>query len=136
MSAPNIQPLSSGVKLIERSLLGPCQLPECMGDGETPQRALDSLQETIGEWLISAKENGWQVPAPDSLEVYKKIVARLTSGLPKFFSKPLRKPLTTSLNKVVPRLAQKMAQELPPQGHGRYQSATFVYRGAPDEELV
>jgi antitoxin HicB len=39
-------------------------LPGCMSDGETPQEALENVQDAILSWIAAAKEMGREVPAP------------------------------------------------------------------------
>lgn len=39
-------------------------LPGCMSDGETPEEALRSVQEAIGEWIDEARRLGREVPKP------------------------------------------------------------------------
>lgn len=39
-------------------------LPGCMSDGETPQEALDNVQDAIASWIQAARELGHAVPRP------------------------------------------------------------------------
>jgi antitoxin HicB len=39
-------------------------LPGCMSDGETPERALENVQEAIASWIESAKEWKMDIPQP------------------------------------------------------------------------
>jgi predicted RNase H-like HicB family nuclease len=39
-------------------------LPGCRSDGETPQEAVDSVQDAIACWIEAAAEDGRPVPAP------------------------------------------------------------------------
>jgi predicted RNase H-like HicB family nuclease len=40
------------------------ELPYTATDGPTPQAALDAVEETVQEWLETAKEEGWDIPVP------------------------------------------------------------------------
>jgi len=85
---------------------------------------------------FSKKKMAGKFLPPDSLEVYKKIVGEADKRSAEVFQQTVTKAVNDILNKVVPRLAQKMASRITSTRPWRYQSATFVYRGAPDEELV
>lgn len=39
-------------------------LPGCMSDGETPEAAILSLTDAMGEWLTAQAERGAEIPAP------------------------------------------------------------------------
>lgn len=39
-------------------------LPGCMSDGETPEEALENIQDAIEAWLEAAREWGRPIPAP------------------------------------------------------------------------
>ena len=39
-------------------------LPGCMSDGETPEEALNSVQDAILAWIEGAQELGREVPPP------------------------------------------------------------------------
>lgn len=40
------------------------ELPGCMADGSTPQKALANAEKIIAEWIETAKELGRSVPEP------------------------------------------------------------------------
>jgi predicted RNase H-like HicB family nuclease len=40
------------------------ELPGCMADGATPQKALANAEKIIAEWIKTAKEIGRAVPEP------------------------------------------------------------------------
>jgi predicted RNase H-like HicB family nuclease len=40
------------------------ELPGCMADGPTPQKALANAEKIIAEWIETAKELGRAVPEP------------------------------------------------------------------------
>lgn len=39
-------------------------LPGCMSDGESPEEALQNVQDAINEWLDMAEQMGRPLPAP------------------------------------------------------------------------
>lgn len=39
-------------------------LPGCMADGETPQKAVENAQIIISEWIETAKMLGRKIPEP------------------------------------------------------------------------
>jgi antitoxin HicB len=39
-------------------------LPGCMSDGETPQEALQNVQDAIRVWIEAARDMGHEVPEP------------------------------------------------------------------------
>lgn len=39
-------------------------LPGCMSDGETPEEALNNVQEAIASWIEAAKEWKQDIPKP------------------------------------------------------------------------
>lgn len=38
-------------------------LPGCMSDGETPEEALQNVQDAIASWIEAADDQGMSVPA-------------------------------------------------------------------------
>jgi predicted RNase H-like HicB family nuclease len=40
------------------------ELPGCMADGKTPQKALANAKKIIAEWILTAKELGRTIPEP------------------------------------------------------------------------
>jgi len=41
-------------------------LPGCMSDGETPEAAVQNVQDAIAAWIEAAHELGRTVPSPSS----------------------------------------------------------------------
>jgi antitoxin HicB len=41
-------------------------LPGCMSDGETPEKALKNVQEAITSWIEAAQEWNMDIPRPSS----------------------------------------------------------------------
>lgn len=39
-------------------------LPGCMADGETPQKAVENAQVIIAEWIETAQKLGRKIPEP------------------------------------------------------------------------
>ncbi len=39
-------------------------LEGCMAQGDTPEEALDNLEQTCAEWLLALKEDGLPIPEP------------------------------------------------------------------------
>jgi predicted RNase H-like HicB family nuclease len=46
------------------------ELPGCMADGSTQQKALSSANKIIKEWLQTAKEIGRPIPSPKGRLAY------------------------------------------------------------------
>ncbi len=49
------------------------QIPElkgCVAHGNTPDEALKEVYIMAEEWLVLAKENGWQIPEPKGRLLY------------------------------------------------------------------
>ena len=46
------------------------ELPGCMADGETYQKALSNVEVVIGEWLETAKMLGRDIPNPRGKLMY------------------------------------------------------------------
>ena len=42
------------------------ELPGCIADGETQQKALENIEIIISEWIETAKEMGREIPEPIS----------------------------------------------------------------------
>lgn len=40
------------------------ELPGCMADGETYQKALENAERVINEWIETARKLGRQIPEP------------------------------------------------------------------------
>ena len=41
------------------------ELPGCMADGETPEKAVENAQVIIAEWIETALEDGETIPEPN-----------------------------------------------------------------------
>jgi len=46
------------------------ELPGCMADGETYEKAIQNALDVIGEWIETAKELGRSIPAPKGRLIY------------------------------------------------------------------
>lgn len=46
------------------------ELPGCMADGETYQKALNNAEVIISEWIETANELGRQIPQPKGRLMY------------------------------------------------------------------
>jgi len=46
------------------------ELKGCLAHGETQSEALKEVNKVAKEWLVMAKEKGWQVPAPKGRLLY------------------------------------------------------------------
>ena len=46
------------------------ELPGCMSDGETYEKALKNIQIIISEWIDTAKELGREIPEPKGKLMY------------------------------------------------------------------
>ncbi|HKL21276.1 MAG TPA: type II toxin-antitoxin system HicB family antitoxin [Tichowtungia sp.] len=46
------------------------ELPGCMADGTTPQRAVANAEKVIAEWIETAKSIGREIPKPQGRLTY------------------------------------------------------------------
>ena len=46
------------------------ELPGCMAEGDTYQKALANAEQMIGEWIETAKELGRPIPEPKGRLIY------------------------------------------------------------------
>ena len=46
------------------------ELPGCMADGQTYQEALANVEIIIQEWIVTAKEEGREIPKPKGRLVF------------------------------------------------------------------
>ena len=46
------------------------ELPGCMADGETYEKAIQNVLDVIREWIETAKELGRSIPAPKGRLIY------------------------------------------------------------------
>lgn len=46
------------------------ELPGCMADGSTYEKALTNVEVIIGEWIETAEEQGRPIPEPKSRLLY------------------------------------------------------------------
>ncbi len=58
------------------------ELPGCMADGETPQEAMESIEESKRLWITTAVKHGRSVPLPETDE-QDEYSGRLTLRMPK-----------------------------------------------------
>jgi predicted RNase H-like HicB family nuclease len=70
----------------------------CVADGPTPQAAVEELVPLIEGWMESAKERGWEIPAPLHDEVALSLVP---TASPEF---------QAAFGKVVQEEAQRLIQ--------------------------
>jgi antitoxin HicB len=57
------------------------ELPGCIADGSTPDKALKNAIEVKNEWLETALESGWNIPEP---AIPSKSTGRVTLRIPKY----------------------------------------------------
>lgn len=57
------------------------ELPGCIADGSTPDKALKNAIEVKNEWLETALESGWTIPEP---AIPSKSTGRVTLRIPKY----------------------------------------------------
>ena len=62
------------------------ELPGCAADGETPQEAIESIEESKRLWLSTALKEGRHIPIPES-EEQAQYSGRLTLRMPKTLHK-------------------------------------------------
>ncbi len=55
-------------------------LPGCMSDGETPEKAMDNGKDALAAWLKAAEDTGREVPRPGDLPS-GKFIARVPRSL-------------------------------------------------------
>lgn len=55
-------------------------LPGCMSDGETPEKAIVNGWDAVSAWVQAAQESGREVPQPDELPS-GKFIARIPRSL-------------------------------------------------------
>ena len=66
---PNTKSSFFGVRKIRHIAEVP-ELPGCMADGETYQKALSSAEQIIQEWIETARELGRSIPEPKGRLAY------------------------------------------------------------------
>ena len=58
------------------------ELPGCISQGDTPEEALEMIQDAMAGWLEVALEDGMRIPEPRRLEDYSgKFVVRVPASL-------------------------------------------------------
>ena len=62
------------------------ELPGCLAEGPTPEKAVKSALKVKDEWLSAAKEAGWDIPKPVA---QVEVSGRTTLRLPKHTHKKL-----------------------------------------------
>ncbi|MGL4237450.1 type II toxin-antitoxin system HicB family antitoxin [Tabrizicola sp.] len=83
-------------------------LPGCISDGPTPQEALASLMDAVGEWLSAQAERGVEAPAPGdanrrALEREEKLYQAMEAAL------EARKGADEKIQKLERQLAELLA---------------------------
>jgi len=62
-------------------------LPGCMSDGETPQEALESVNDAIKCWIETANELGREIPSPEEYKSNNDYSGKLSLRIPKYLHK-------------------------------------------------
>jgi antitoxin HicB len=58
------------------------ELPGCVADGRTPNKAVENLREAMKSWMLSRAEAGLHIPEPrDSSEYSGKLLVRMPRSL-------------------------------------------------------
>lgn len=65
------------------------ELPGCMSDGETYEKALANAKDAISCWIDTARELGREIPNPKLHESTEKFSGKLTLRLPKYLHRKL-----------------------------------------------
>ncbi|WAM36195.1 type II toxin-antitoxin system HicB family antitoxin [Caldicellulosiruptor acetigenus] len=69
------------------------KLPGCISDGNTPQEALENVQDAIKCWIETAKEKGLPIPSPEEYkEDYKDLISYALGCRDNDLSKMLKQP--------------------------------------------
>lgn len=77
------------------------ELPGCMSEGPTKEKALENIEEAKELWFEAAIEDGYNIPLPEEMENYSgKFVVRLPKYLHRRLSNQAEKE-ETSLNQLV-----------------------------------
>lgn len=63
------------------------KLPGCISDGETPEEALNNVEDAIKCWIETAEELGRDIPEPDKYRVEDDFSGKLTLRMPKMLHK-------------------------------------------------
>ncbi len=54
----------------DKAYLASTSLEGCISHGDTRAEALENLEKTIAEWMVSAEQMGWNIPSlSQSLEI-------------------------------------------------------------------
>jgi len=77
------------------------ELPGCIAEGETPEKALKNALTVKNEWLQAAQEAGWTIPEPSKPLTTS---GRITLRIPKYLHEKLinrAEEEGTSLNQLI-----------------------------------
>lgn len=88
------------------------QLQGCVAHGDTRAEAIENIEASIAEWLQSAKEEGWEIPAPMSDAEYAKQSEENNRRQREEFERNVRETVTTILNRVMPKISEQLFKQL------------------------
>ena len=85
-------------------------LPGCVADGETPDEAVESLEEAKRLWIEARLENGYHVPEPTNTRGYRgRLLLRMPKSLHRKLAAKSRREGTSLDMYVVSLLSERSA---------------------------
>jgi predicted RNase H-like HicB family nuclease len=95
-------------------------LPGCVADGKTKIEALNNAQLAIEEWLETAKEMGWTVPAPQDDASLEALALKNNSERVRHFQQEVQREVETALSRIVPEIVKQVVNQMPVASAGAY----------------
>jgi len=86
----------------EAFLAGIPQLPGCVAHGDTQTEAVATLEDLAEQWLITAKQKGWNIPKPKCSADLEKEHKQQMQRQQEEFSAALKAGVEQALSKIVP----------------------------------
>jgi predicted RNase H-like HicB family nuclease len=76
------------------------ELPGCMADGASQEEALSNLQEAAKQWIAVAKEEGRDLPTPQTLEGLEEKQRQFQSFLKNHIQQEVQNAVQRVLNQI------------------------------------
>jgi antitoxin HicB len=103
------------------------ELPGCIADGRTPNKAVENLREAMKSWMSSRAEAGLDIPEPRGISDYSgKILVRMPKSLHKKLSTQAAAEGVSLNQHVVSTLSEAWGKAFAVEFHAAAASATYV----------
>jgi predicted RNase H-like HicB family nuclease len=110
-------------------------LPGCAADGKTPAEAIENVRLSIEEWIETAKDMGFDVPAPQDDTVLEEFARKQNQEQLQRFQEAVQAEVQKAIEKLIPQLTEMFSTGFPAHGlpMGKHGYTQYFGRQGPLE---